>query len=116
MLVLGQPLNQYEPQITQWLCSHTAIGLTIQLDTPSDSGDGCDGLTLPQSSRTWLVQLGLPVITLTLCPLHVDIKLIDVGMSRSLISTVTGDLRILPPPGLFDSTSCVQLVKSNSTL
>ncbi|VDM17321.1 unnamed protein product [Hydatigera taeniaeformis] len=115
LLVLGQPLEQYPIEMRQWLVSHKAICLAIQLgrfNVPLKT----DSVGPSQALKTWAIQLGMPVLAPAQVPESVEIHLVDVGMSRAIVGRVTGDLRALPPPALFDATSCVQLATEGSSL
>uniref|UniRef100_A0A5K3F460 DFDF domain-containing protein n=1 Tax=Mesocestoides corti TaxID=53468 RepID=A0A5K3F460_MESCO len=113
LLILGQPLDQYDKAIRDWLTNHTAICLTVQVAKPQSSLTSAT-IFPPRSLKSWLIQLGLPTVSPSQCPLTVDVHLVDVGMSRSLVSRVTGDLRALPPMGLFDTTFTVHLTSKGS--
>ncbi|VDK31932.1 unnamed protein product [Taenia asiatica] len=114
LLVLGQPLEQYPMEVRKWLASHKAICLAVQLgklNAPLKT----DSVGPSQALKTWAVQLGMPMLAPAQVPESVEIHLVDVGMSRAIVGRVTGDLRALPPPTLFDATSCVQLIVKGSS-
>lgn len=115
LLVLGQPLEQYPMEVRQWLVGHKAICLAVQLgrlNAPLKT----DSVGPSQALKIWAVQLGMPVLAPAQVPESVEVHLVDVGMSRAIVGRVTGDLRALPPPALFDATSCVQLTGKGSSL
>ncbi|EUB60667.1 methyltransferase [Echinococcus granulosus] len=104
LLVLGQPLEQYPAEVREWLVGHKAICLAVQLGrlgAPLKT----DSVGPSQALKTWAVQLGMPVLAPAQVPESVELHLVDVGMSRAIVGRVTGDLRALPPPALFDATS-----------
>ncbi|KAL7064685.1 hypothetical protein AAHC03_05155 [Spirometra sp. Aus1] len=111
LLLLGQPVSQLDPRLQQWLAEHTAIGLAVQLSPLLDHVRADIQTLTAHALQTWFLQLGLPTF-------HPDafvdgasssLHLVDVGMTRSLVSKVTGDLRVLPPPTLFETSSHLRL-------
>ena len=115
LLILGQALELYPVAIHQWLLSHKAICLALQLGSKLKAASlKEESVAPPQALKTWIVQLGMPVFSPAQIPELMDVQLVDVGMSRSIVSRVTGNLRGLPPPALFDSTSCIQLSRQGS--
>ncbi|KAL5109769.1 hypothetical protein TcWFU_001038 [Taenia crassiceps] len=114
LLVLGQPLEQYPMEVRQWLVGHKAICLAVQLGR-LDAPIKADSVGPLQALKTWAVQLGLPMLAPAHVPESVEIHLVDIGMSRAIVGRVTGDLRVLPLPTLFDTTSCIQLMGKGSS-
>ena len=115
LLILGQPLELYPTSMRQWLTSHKAICLAIQLGKLK-APMKAESMSPPQALKTWIVQLGMPMLSPTQIPELIEVHLVDVGMSRSIVSRVTGNLRVLPPPALFDSSSCVELTRQGSCM
>ncbi|VDN14768.1 unnamed protein product [Dibothriocephalus latus] len=111
LLLLAQPVSQLDRRLQQWLSEHTAIGLAVQLSPLADHVRADVQALAPRALQTWFFQLGLPTfppdafVDAAASSLH----LVDVGMTRSLVSKVTGDLRVLPPPALFETSSHLRL-------
>ncbi|KAM7538120.1 hypothetical protein Aperf_G00000059889 [Anoplocephala perfoliata] len=108
LLILGQLLEEYPTGIHQWLAEIKSIGLAIQLAAVRPPFRA-DSLAPSQALRTWVVQLGLPVASPMQVPESVDIRLVDVGMTKWVLSRLATDQRSFPPPGLFETTSCIRL-------
>uniref|UniRef100_A0A183T425 DFDF domain-containing protein n=1 Tax=Schistocephalus solidus TaxID=70667 RepID=A0A183T425_SCHSO len=111
LLILGQPVSQLDRRLQQWLSEHTAIGLAIQLYPLAEHVKADIQALAPHALQTWFFQLGLPTFPpeAFVDGVFSSLHLVDVGMTRSLVSKVTGDLRVLPPPTMFETSSHLRL-------
>ncbi|KAA3676826.1 uncharacterized protein DEA37_0000915 [Paragonimus westermani] len=123
LVILGHRSENHEPndrhpahsQLVTWLRNHRALGRVIHLQ-PRCVSLVNDQYALRNASANCVVELGLPKLLPS--PSQPDSLfhsastthlLVDVGLSRSLIRRLTGDLKLLPPYGLFDSGSVIGL-------
>lgn len=113
LLILGQPLEEYPIGIRQWLVEIKSVGLAIQLGALRPPFRA-NSLAPSHALRTWVIQLGLPVASPTQVPESMDIRLVDVGMTKWILSRVATDQRSFPPPALFETTSCIRLTSSGA--
>ncbi|CAH8553815.1 unnamed protein product [Heterobilharzia americana] len=124
--------------LINWLRNHNSIGGIIHL-TPSQSIVDSNILLRNAQRFVWLIELGLPVLTpqchsvssqssssssipaeitpstTTATLTTLTHLLIDIGLGRNTVRRLTGDLNLLPPYGLFDLGSMIQLCAEQST-
>lgn len=114
---------QMDCHLLRWLQQHQALSCAVHIMPRTNVFKESAYRKFP--SR-WIVDLGLPVLLPTQVvdpPLSstsgsrssaagsytTSHFLVDVGMSRNLVRRLTGDLKLLPPYGLFDASSVVSL-------